>query len=277
MSDPIDTATDTLLIVDDEANILSALTRLFRRDGYQLFRAESGSAALEILAEHEMGVIISDQRMPDMTGVQFLSAARERWPDTMRIILSGYTELSSVTDSVNQGAIHKFLTKPWDDDVLRETVREAFQLYRVTRENIRLNAALKEANEALTGWNRELEQRVADKTREALRNLHILRASQEILAHLPMPVLGIDPDGYLVMVNRAAESMLDVSAASLGELAADVLPAGLLDASPGDGETGHAQLPDGRQASFWRYPLGTASVAMGTALVIQHLDPKSLQ
>lgn len=276
MSD-LHTAVDTLLIVDDEANILAALARLFRRDGYQLLRAESGSAALEILAEHEVGVIISDQRMPGMTGVQFLSAARERWPDTMRIILSGYTELSSVTDSVNQGAIHKFLTKPWDDDVLRESVREAFQLYRVTRENIRLNAALKEANEALTRWNHELEQRVDDKTREALRNLHILRASQEILAHLPLPVLGIDPDGYLVMVNRAAESLLDVSAASLGELAADVLPAGLLDANPADGETGHARLPDGRHVSFWRYPLGKASVAMGTALVIQHIDPKSHQ
>jgi FixJ family two-component response regulator len=71
-------------------------------------------------------------------------------------MVSGYTELSSVTDSVNRGAIHKFLTKPWDDDTLRETVREAFQLYRVTRENTRLNVALREANDALTRWNHEL-------------------------------------------------------------------------------------------------------------------------
>ena len=150
-------------------------------------------------------------------------------------------------------------------------------MYRVTRENTRLNAALLEANEALTRWNHELEERVADKTREALRNLHILRASQEILAHLPMPVLGIDPDGYLVMVNQAAERLLDISPASLGELAVDVLPAALLEPSLGDGETGHAQLPDGRHTSFWHYSLGTASVAMGTALVIQHIDPKNLQ
>ena len=277
MSDTLDLVTDTLLIVDDEANILSALARLFRSDGYQVLRAESGSAALEILAEHEIGVIISDQRMPSMTGVQFLSKARENWPDTVRIMLSGYTELSSVTDSVNQGAIYKFLTKPWEDDALRETVREAFQLYRVTRENTRLNAALLEANVALTRWNHELEERVADKTREALRNLHILRASQEILAHLPMPVLGIDPDGYLVMVNQAAESQLDVSPARLGELAIDVLPVCLLEAGPGEGEAGHASLPDGRNVRFWRYPLGTASVEMGTALVIQHIDPKKLQ
>jgi FixJ family two-component response regulator len=276
MSDPIGTV-DTLLIVDDEANILAALARLFRRDGYQLLRADSGSAALTILAEHEVGVILSDQRMPDMNGVQFLSKARERWPDTVRIMLSGYTELSSVTDSVNQGAIHKFLTKPWDDDALRETVREAFQLYRVTRENTRLNAALREANDALTRWNQELEQTVADKTREALRNLHVLQASQEILAHLPMPVLGIDPDGYLVMMNRAAESVLDITPAFLGELATEILPAEWFDAGLDDQGGGQGCLPDGRRVHYWRYRLGTDHAVMGTALVIHHVEPERLQ
>ena len=273
MADPID-ASETLLIVDDEANILSALGRLFRRDGYRLLRAESGSAALDILAENEVGVILSDQRMPDMSGVQLLSTARERWPDTVRIVLSGYTELSSVTDSVNQAAIYKFLTKPWDDEVLRETVRKAFQLYRVTRENTRLNSKLRQANEALSRWNHELEQRVADKTREALRNLNILRASQEILAHLPMPVVGIDPDGFLVMVNRAAESLLDISPAFLGELATEVIPAEILNASLDEEGGGQVHLPDGRNVAFWRYPLGSASAMMGTALVIRQIDRK---
>lgn len=276
MSDQNDSS-DTLLVVDDEANILAALGRLFRRDGYRLLRAESGSAALAILAEHEVGVILSDQRMPGMTGVEFLSRARERWPDAVRIMLSGYTELSCVTDSVNQVAIYKFLTKPWDDDALRETVRKAFQLYRVTRENTRLNTALRDANEALTRWNQELEQRVADKTREAMRNLNMLRASQEILAHLPMPVLGIDPDGYLVMVNRAAENLLDVAPGFLGELATEVLPPELLGASPGTEKGGRGRLPDGRHVAYWRYPLGTSSSAMGTALVIHYVDPKELK
>ena len=276
MTDQEDTV-DTLLIVDDEANILAALGRLFRRDGYHLLRAESGRAALEILAEHEVGVILSDQRMPDMSGVQFLREARERWPDTVRIMLSGYTELSSVTDSVNQAAIYKFLTKPWDDDALRETVRKAFQLYRVTQENTRLNAALLEANDALAHWNLELEQRVARKTKEALRNLNVLRASQEILAHLPMPVLGIDPDGYLVMANRAAETMLGVSSVFLGELATDVIPAEFLDASLDDEGGGQGSLPDGRHVQYWRYPLGASSAAMGTALVIHQVETKSLQ
>ncbi|MDD5388600.1 MAG: response regulator [Gallionellaceae bacterium] len=262
---------DTLLIVDDEANILAALNRLFRRDGYRLLRAESGREALTLLAEHEVGVIVSDQRMPDMSGVQFLSAARERWPDTVRIMLSGYTELSSVTDSVNQGAIYKFLTKPWDDVTLRETVREAFQLHRVTHENTRLNAALREANTALTRWNQELERRVADKTREALRHLHVLRASQETLAHLPMAVFGIDKDGYLVMANRASERILAGAPALLGELADAVLPAALLDAGLDAAGKGRGRLADGRQVDFWRYPLGGVAGAIGTALVIENV------
>lgn len=269
MSDDI---ADTLLIVDDEANILSSLGRVFRRDGYRLLSASGGREGLELLEKHEVGVILSDQRMPDMTGVRFLSKVRERWPDTVRIVLSGYTELSSVTDSINQGAIYKFLTKPWEDDDLRETVRKAFQLYRVTRENTRLNAALKEANTELTRWNHELERRVADKTGEALRNLHVLRVAQEILARLPLAVLGIDPEGYIALSNQEAERLLGTAGPLLGERAEQALPESLwsragssLDPGPGLG-----RLDDGRRVSFWRYALGETSAAAGTALVIDH-------
>ena len=264
----------TLLIVDDEANILAALTRLFRRDGYRLLSASSGQEGLALLAEHEVGVILSDQRMPDMSGVDFLRTARERWPDTVRVMLSGYTDLSSVTDSVNKVAIYKFLTKPWDDEVLREIVRKAFHLYDVTRENTRLTSALKEANASLTQLNQDLEQRVVDKTREAVRNLHILRASQEILAHLPIPVLGIDPDGYLVLMNRATESLLGISTARLGELASEMLPAELCEHHAKG--AGRACLADGRGVEYWRYPLGSDDVEMGTALVIHHLNDQPL-
>lgn len=274
MSDPIDPAQpgDTLLIIDDEANILASLGRMFRRDGYRLLRAASGREALALLAGNEVGVIVSDQRMPDMNGAQLLAKVRERWPDTVRIMLSGYTELSAVTDSVNQAGIYKFLTKPWDDETLRETVREAFQLYRVTRENTRLNAALREANAALTQWNRELEQRVAEKTHEALRNLHVLRAAQEIMAHLPMAVFGIDADGCLVMANQAAARLLPGAPALLGETADEILPATLLTCALDSAGKGRGQLADGRQVSFWRYPLGGDTAFIGTALVIEHVE-----
>ncbi|MFH1495300.1 MAG: response regulator, partial [Pseudomonadota bacterium] len=101
----------TILLVDDEANILSALTRLLRPQGYRILRAGSGREGLELLAQNEVGVIVSDQRMPEMTGVEFLHQVRELYPDTVRIVLSGYTELNSITDAINRGAIYKFLTK----------------------------------------------------------------------------------------------------------------------------------------------------------------------
>ena len=266
---------DTLLIVDDEANVLSSLARLFRRDGYNLLRAESGFQALELLAEHEVGVIISDQRMPEMTGVQFFRKARELWPNTVRIMLSGYTELSSVTDSVNEGAISKFLTKPWDDEQLRDIVREAFKLYRVSRENARLNLALREANEALIYMNQDLELRVEKKTREAMRNLNVLRVAQDILAHLPIAVFGIDTDGCLAMVNHEAESLMAGSPGLLGSLAVDVLPNSLLVNDPDGQGNGYGHLADGRTVAFWRFELGTPTTPIGTALVIHHVGPEN--
>ncbi len=117
----------TLLIVDDERSICSAITRSLRGDGYRIFTASSGAEALRLLALHSVQVIISDQRMPGMSGTEFLDMVKQLYPRTVRIILSGYTDLQVVTDAVNRGAVFKFLTKPWDDQALREQVREAFR------------------------------------------------------------------------------------------------------------------------------------------------------
>ncbi|MBI4998500.1 MAG: EAL domain-containing protein [Rhodocyclales bacterium] len=116
----------TLLLVDDEPHILSALTRLLRRDGYRILTATSAAEGLELLALNEVQVIVSDQRMPEMSGTEFLGRVKEMYPKTIRIVLSGYTELRSITDAINHGAIYKFLTKPWEDALLRENIREAF-------------------------------------------------------------------------------------------------------------------------------------------------------
>ena len=119
----------TLLVVDDEPGIRSALNRTLRRDGYHILTAEGGAEALEVLAVNPVQVVISDQRMPGMSGTEFLNTVRQLHPDTVRIILSGYTDLDVVTESVNRGAVFKFLTKPWDDEALREQVRDAFRCY----------------------------------------------------------------------------------------------------------------------------------------------------
>ncbi|MBI2309269.1 MAG: EAL domain-containing protein [Rhodocyclales bacterium] len=119
----------SLLIVDDEASILSALKRVLRRDGYEIFVVGSAAEGFDVLAEHEIQVILSDQRMPEMSGTEFLSRVKDLYPDTIRIVLSGYTDLEAITGAINRGAIYRFLTKPWDDEQLREHLREAFRHY----------------------------------------------------------------------------------------------------------------------------------------------------
>ncbi|AKU23768.1 EAL domain-containing protein [Massilia sp. MB5] len=119
----------TLLLVDDDVNVLSSLHRLFRRDGYRILTAVSPAEGFELLALHPVQVVVCDQRMPIMSGTEFLSKVKEMYPDTIRIILSGYTGLEAVLDSINRGAIYRFYTKPWDDTQLRDNIRLAFHHY----------------------------------------------------------------------------------------------------------------------------------------------------
>lgn len=118
-----------LLLLDDEPNILRALTRLLRRDGYRILTANTPQQAFALLAQNDVQVVMSDQRMPEMTGTEFFRRVKEMYPDTIRLILSGYTDLKSVTDAINHGAIYRFLTKPWDDEELRREIAEAFKGY----------------------------------------------------------------------------------------------------------------------------------------------------
>lgn len=118
-----------LLLLDDEENVLRSLVRLFRRDGYKILTANSVAEAFDLLASNHVQVILSDQRMPDMSGTEFLTRVRDLYPDTVRMVLSGYTDLATITEAINLGAIYRFLTKPWNDDELREHIRDAFRAY----------------------------------------------------------------------------------------------------------------------------------------------------
>ncbi|EXI81560.1 MAG: Cyclic di-GMP phosphodiesterase Gmr [Candidatus Accumulibacter appositus] len=118
-----------LLVVDDEPSILSSIRRVLRGQGYRVLTANSALEGLEILAREEVQVILSDQRMPQMSGTEFLARVKLLHPDTVRLVISGYTQLDSVIDAVNQGSIYKFLTKPWEEEQLREHLREAFAYY----------------------------------------------------------------------------------------------------------------------------------------------------
>jgi DNA-binding NtrC family response regulator len=112
--------------VDDEVNLLAAIRRAMRHSGYRVLVAASAREASEILATTEVGVIVCDQRMRGMSGTEFLSRVKQMYPNAVRMVLSGYTDLQSVTEAVNRGAIFKFLTKPWIEDELADAVHDAF-------------------------------------------------------------------------------------------------------------------------------------------------------
>ncbi len=119
----------TILLVDDEPHVLSALGRLLAPEGYRVLMADSGARGLELLATQSVHVILSDQRMPHMSGMEFLSRVKDLHPDTVRIVLSAQADKESVTRAINEGAIYKFLDKPWSDEMLRAQVGEAFRYH----------------------------------------------------------------------------------------------------------------------------------------------------
>jgi EAL domain-containing protein (putative c-di-GMP-specific phosphodiesterase class I)/FixJ family two-component response regulator len=206
----------TLLLVDDEEHILSALRRLFRRDGYRLLTATSGAQGLEVLAANAVDVIVSDQRMPGMTGVEFLRHAKEMRADTVRMTLSGYTDLQSIIDAVNEGAVYKFLTKPWDDVRLREHVAQAFHARELAEENRRLAREISSANTELAEANRRLKSLAQREQGRVNLMTGAADAARGLVDLMPVAVFGFDPGGLLVYVNRTAFDLLPAWAAGLG-------------------------------------------------------------
>ncbi|MGF1521342.1 MAG: response regulator [Leptolyngbyaceae cyanobacterium] len=124
----------SMLVVDDEPDNLDLLYRTFRRD-FNVLRAESGKQALDVLAEHgEVAVIISDQRMPEMKGTEFLSKTVPEFPDTVRIILTGFTDVEDLVDAINAGQVYRYITKPWDPDQLKHVVDQAAKTYELLKQ-----------------------------------------------------------------------------------------------------------------------------------------------
>jgi len=267
----------TLLLVDDEPNIISALKRTLRRDGYLILTAHSAEEGLNLLVNHEVGVIISDQRMPQMTGVEFLRKVKELYPKTIRLVLSGYTELESVTNAINEGAIFKFLTKPWDDELLLKNVRESFEYYEMEIENQRLTKELAVSNEKLFRLNQNLEQQVQQKTREIFHNMTMLKISQEILENLPIAIIGVDNNNMVATCNHCADQLFPSQQGRclLGLQAYEFLPAVLtqqLQNSPLCTEqvmgAQRIQLDDGRVLQAWITPMGDSSQSKGTVIML---------
>lgn len=156
----------TLLFIDDEANILSSLKRLFRPHGYRILTAEGGPAGLALLEQEPVDVVVCDMRMPDMSGTEVLEQVRLKWPEMARILLTGHADIGATIDAINRGGIYRYISKPWNDDEIVLTVRDALERKLLKAEKLRLEALTQRQNEELKELNASLENKVRERTEE---------------------------------------------------------------------------------------------------------------
>jgi putative nucleotidyltransferase with HDIG domain len=167
----------TVLFVDDEINILKAIQRLLRNEPVQVLCASRAQEALGLLAQHACQVVVTDQRMPEMSGVDLLSSVRERHPDIVRMMLTGYTEMTIAVDAINRGEIFRLITKPWNDEELKATIRQACDHHDLKQEIRRLNQVTREQNFKLQDMNRNLEGKVRERTKQLAQKHQELRTA----------------------------------------------------------------------------------------------------
>ena len=225
-----------ILLVDDEVNILHALKRVLRKEPYRILTATSGEEGLRLLEQQPVAVVCSDQRMPGMSGVAFLAEVRRRWPQTLRILLTGYADIQAAMDAINRGEVYRFLSKPWKEEELRLLFREAVERYALEEEVRRLHALTQKQNEELRELNAHLERRVEERTREIQqKNQELARLYRELeqnftdfikvfmgLVELKSPYLGSHSKRVAALarhlaeyLNLSPEEALDVEIAAL--------------------------------------------------------------
>ncbi len=173
----------TLLFVDDEANILSSLRRLFRPLGYQILTATSGKEGLEFLQKNNVNLIISDMRMPEMDGATFLAQAAEQWPDTVRILLTGYADVKSTVAAINEGKIYKYISKPWEDNDITLSVKYALEQKYLEKDRDRLLQLTRKQNSELQELNASLEDKVKARTEELRQTMAQLELNYKTLKY----------------------------------------------------------------------------------------------
>lgn len=156
----------TVLFVDDEVNILKALLRLLRNEPIEVVTASNPTEAFELIERVGPQVIVSDQRMPEMSGVDFLASVRDRHSDVVRMMMTGYTDMTIAVEAINKGEIYRLITKPWNDEELKATLRQAFDHYDLKAEIKRLNSVTREQNFKLQDMNKNLEEKVRERTKQ---------------------------------------------------------------------------------------------------------------
>lgn len=170
-----------ILCVDDEPNILASLQRLFRKHHFRVLCADGAAAGLAILEQETIDVVISDMRMPQCSGTDFLERVRQCWPSTMRLLLTGYADLGSIVGAINRGEIYRYITKPWDEEDILLVVRDALERRALEREKQELEKLTRAQNRSLLELNATLEERVGERTVELHSAQQALLASNDRL------------------------------------------------------------------------------------------------
>jgi response regulator RpfG family c-di-GMP phosphodiesterase len=176
-----DAPAGTILCVDDEPNILAALRRLFRRENYRVLCAGGATAGWAVLEEEHVDIVISDMQMPEVNGTEFLERVRQRWPGTLRLLLTGHADHDATIGAINRGEVYRYITKPWNEDAILLIIRDALERQALQREKTRLEALTRQQNEQLRELNATLEQRVRERTAALSAAQKSLQGSHERL------------------------------------------------------------------------------------------------
>lgn len=200
----MDNKKPTILLVDDETSILRSLKRMLRQEPYIVKTANTPNKAIDMARNDNFHVIISDYRMPGMNGVDMFLEINKQSPDSVKIILSGYADMSIITDALNQEYIDKYILKPWNENSLKREITNSIDHCRLVQTNKQLHEKVLNQNKELLKINEHLEDLVRQRTTKLEVQNKALRTSQNILNNIPIPVLGIDMDFLVVMTNELA-------------------------------------------------------------------------
>ncbi len=172
-----------VFFIDDEPSILKSIIRITLEEPYDVFTFNDPREALAELEKKEPAVVVSDQRMPGMTGTELLGKVKDKYPDATRIILSGHTEIEAILSAINQGKIFQFITKPWKEDELKSAINEAIKHHTLIIENKRLAKLTKKQNKELLELNKNLETKIAQRTQKIKQNESQLKEALEGIIH----------------------------------------------------------------------------------------------
>ena len=186
--------TYTVLFVDDEPNILRAIKRALFTMDITLLLADSGAKALDLMSKHDVHVVISDMKMPQMSGAELLEQVAINYPETFRVVLTGYADIESTIKAVNQGKIHRYLQKPWDNQELIAVVEEGLERVKLKAENLRLQKLTRLQNKKLRDVNASLEQVVQKRTRQIKAALNKIQKHNLAMEQVLFNVISINPD-----------------------------------------------------------------------------------